>query len=150
MYQENKYTRIEDYKGFSITAMVVGIVALLTTITVWFSIACGITAIVFAIITLKKSNGQNKKKAIAGLITGIVAVLLAIAALLFYISLGNFFQWLFSMETDKIDDSANLIIERESEDYSEEEWLLELEKFEDSLEKELENELENIDELENI
>ncbi len=85
MFVEVNNESKKSYRGFSIAAMVLGIVSIVTAATVWLGIACGVVAIVFAILTLKKSGGQNKNKAIAGLVTGIIGIVFSAFMLFIYI-----------------------------------------------------------------
>ncbi len=62
----------EDKPGLSIAAMILGIVSLVFWCYWPISIICGILALIFGIIRMKKPNGKGM--AIAGFVTGLVAV----------------------------------------------------------------------------
>ena len=62
----------EDKPGLSIAAMIFGIVSLVFWCYWPISIICGILALIFGIIRMKKPNGKGM--AIAGFVTGLVAV----------------------------------------------------------------------------
>lgn len=74
----------------AIAALVLGLVSLVFCWTSWFSMICGILAIIFAIIALKKAKKEETPKgkgmSIAGMVTGIIgfiiALIITIAALL--------------------------------------------------------------------
>lgn len=69
--QENK----KDRKGFSIAALVLGIVSLVFFCIWYISIPCGILAIIFGILSLKSTR---RGMSIAGLITGSIGVVVSI------------------------------------------------------------------------
>ncbi|MEV0069909.1 DUF4190 domain-containing protein [Amycolatopsis sp. NPDC050768] len=71
--------------GFGVTALVLGIIALVLCWTVWGGIILGVLALVFGILGVKRANrGQatNKGASIAGIVTGsiglVIGLLLAI------------------------------------------------------------------------
>jgi preprotein translocase subunit SecG len=61
-------------KAFSIVSLVCGIASLGTC---WLGIFFGIAAIVFSVLTSKKSNGVSDKKAKVGKILGIIGIVLS-------------------------------------------------------------------------
>lgn len=79
----------KDKKGFCISALVLGIIALVFFCIWYVSIPCGILAIVFGIIGIKT---PNKGMAIAGLITGsiglAISVLIIITLFMFGFAIG--------------------------------------------------------------
>ena len=60
-----------DKKGFSIAALVLGIIALVLCCIWYVSIPCGIIALILGIIGLKSSK---RGMSIAGIITGVLLV----------------------------------------------------------------------------
>lgn len=64
---------MEEKKGLSIAAMVLGIISIVLFCIWYISLPCAILAIIFAVIGMK--NG-GKGMAIAGLVLGIIAVAL--------------------------------------------------------------------------
>jgi hypothetical protein len=73
--------------AFAIAALVLGIVGLVLSITVFFGIVLGVLAVIFGGVAVSKANAgraDNKGMAITGLVLGIAAVaasILVIAAL---------------------------------------------------------------------
>lgn len=67
-------------KGFAITALVLGIVAICTAIFGWPGIALGAAAVVFGIVAVKKS--QPKGMSVAGIITGSLGLVGGIVVLI--------------------------------------------------------------------
>lgn len=73
-----------DKKGFSIAALVLGIIAIVFCCVWYISIPCGILAIIFGIVGIKSSK---KGMSIAGLITGAIGLVISIimfVALVFF------------------------------------------------------------------
>lgn len=66
---------MKDKKGFSIAALVLGIVAIVLCCIWYISIPCGILAIVFGILGIKSSK---RGMSIAGLVTGAIGLIVAI------------------------------------------------------------------------
>ena len=62
----------EDKPGLSITSMVLVIISLVLWCYWPISIICGVLALIFGIIRMKKPNGKGM--AIAGFVTGLIAV----------------------------------------------------------------------------
>lgn len=62
-----------DKKGFSIAALVLGIIALVLCCIWYVSIPCGIIALILGIIGLKSSK---RGMSIAGIITGVIGIVL--------------------------------------------------------------------------
>ena len=65
----------KDKKGFSIAALVLGIIAIVLCCIWYISVPCGILAIIFGIIGIKSSK---KGMSIAGLITGAIGLVISI------------------------------------------------------------------------
>jgi len=85
MEEENKQV-LEEKKGLSITAMILGIVSIVLCKMVFLSVPCAILAIVFGVIENKKhKNGFAK----SGFILGIISVIITIVTLIISISLYN-------------------------------------------------------------
>lgn len=64
---------MEEKKGLSIAAMVLGIISIVLFCIWYVSLPCAILAIIFGIVGMKKGG---KGMAIAGLVLGIIAVAL--------------------------------------------------------------------------
>ena len=75
----------KDKKGFSIAALVLGIIAIVLCCIWYISIPCGILAIIFGIIGIKSSK---KGMSIAGLITGAVGLVISIIIFIALVFLG--------------------------------------------------------------
>ena len=60
-------------RGFSITAMVVGIASLFGAILGWIGLALSVTAIVFGILALVRK--QSRGMAVSGIVTGSIGAL---------------------------------------------------------------------------
>ena len=78
----------ENKNGFAIASLVLGIVSLLTcccccldTFGIILTGVCAILAIVFAFLSKKNAGGKMDAMAIAGLILGIVAIVMLLAML---------------------------------------------------------------------
>ena len=65
----------KDKKGFSIAALVLGIVAIVLCCVWYISIPCGILAIVFGTIGLRSSK---RGMSISGIVTGIIGIIISI------------------------------------------------------------------------
>ncbi len=80
--------------GVGVTALVVGVVALvLAVLVIFFPIAAvlGIIAVVLGIVGISRASrgeADNRGQAIAGLVTGLIALIIAIV---FTVSIGSFF-----------------------------------------------------------
>ena len=75
---ENSKTQQVDSQGLSITSLVLGILAIVTSVVWYISIILGVLAIIFGAVSVKK---QGRKKAIAGIVTGIIGVVLSLLIL---------------------------------------------------------------------
>lgn len=75
-----------DGKGFSIAALVLGIISLVICCLWYVSIPCAILAIIFAILGIRKKAGKGM--AIGGLVTGIIAICLWVLLFIFAFSVG--------------------------------------------------------------
>ena len=73
--EEPKQSNNENKKGLSIAAMVLGIVSLVLFFYWYISFPCAVLAIVFAVISRK--HGKNTM-ATAGLVTGIISIVVEI------------------------------------------------------------------------
>lgn len=75
----------QQKKGFGIASMILGIVAIVL-FGIWqVSIPCGILAIIFGVLGIK---AINKGMAIAGLVTGIIGLLISIFIIILLFSIG--------------------------------------------------------------
>ena len=75
----------KDKKGFSIAALVLGIIAIVLCCIWYISIPCGILAIIFGVIGIKSSK---KGMSIAGLITGAIGLVISILIFIALVFLG--------------------------------------------------------------
>jgi uncharacterized membrane protein len=73
---EEKKTQNEKSKGFGITSMVLGIIAIVFWCLYFISIPCAILAIIFGAIGLKK---DGRGMAVAGLVLGIISLVVWVA-----------------------------------------------------------------------
>ena len=88
-----------DKKGFSIAALVLGIIALILCCIWYVSIPCGIIALILGIIGLKSSK---RGMSIAGIITGVIGMILSIVLVIAIVMLG---VSIFNSAKDAIEDS---------------------------------------------
>lgn len=72
---ENSKTEQSESQGLAIASLVLGILAIITSVVWYISIILGVLAIIFGAVSAKK---QGRKKAIAGIITGSVGVVLSL------------------------------------------------------------------------
>ncbi len=75
----------KSYKGFSITSLVVGIVSVIFTLTIWIPLIGGIVAVVFGAIARKNGDGSYRSYATAGFVLGIIALAGVVLIILFLI-----------------------------------------------------------------
>ena len=75
----------KDKKGFSIAALVLGIVAIVLSCVWYISIPCGILAIVFGTIGIKSSK---RGMSISGIVTGIIGMIISIFIILMLVIFG--------------------------------------------------------------
>lgn len=75
----------KNKKGFCITSMVLGIVALVFFCLWYISIPCGILAIIFGVLGIKSAN---KGMAIAGLVTGSIGLVISTLIIIMIFILG--------------------------------------------------------------
>lgn len=88
-----------DKKGFSIAALVLGIIALVLCCIWYVSIPCGIIALILGIIGLKSSK---RGMSIAGIITGVIGMILSIVLVIAIVMLD---VSIFNSAKDAIEDS---------------------------------------------
>ena len=88
-----------DKKGFSIAALVLGIIALVLCCIWYVSIPCCIIALILGIIGLKSSK---RGMSIAGIITGVIGMILSIVLVIAIVMLG---VSIFNSAKDAIEDS---------------------------------------------
>ena len=72
---ENSKTKQSESQGLAIASLVLGILAIITCLVPYISIALGVIAIILGVISVKT---KGRKKAISGIVTGSVGVVLAI------------------------------------------------------------------------
>lgn len=72
---EASKTEQADGRGHSTAALVLGILAVVTSIVWYIGIPLGVIAIILGVNSLKK---QGRKKAIAGIVTGIIGVVVSL------------------------------------------------------------------------
>lgn len=75
---ENSKTEQTDSQGLSIASLVLGILTIITSVVWYISIVLGVLAIVFGVMSVKK---RGHKKAIAGIVTGSIGVVLSLLIL---------------------------------------------------------------------
>lgn len=75
----------KDRKGFSIAALVLGILALILSCTVFVSLIFGLIAIIVGVLGLKSSK---RGMSIAGIVTGAIGMVIAVVMAFVWISLG--------------------------------------------------------------
>ena len=97
--QATNTTPANDKKGFSIAALVLGIIALVLCCIWYVSIPCGIIALILGIIGLKSSK---RGMSIAGIITGVIGMILSIVLVIAIVMLG---VSIFNSAKDAIEDS---------------------------------------------
>ncbi len=83
--QETANQPPKDKKGFSIAALVLGIVAIVLCCVWYISIPCGILAIVFGTIGLRSSK---RGMSISGIVTGIIGMIISIFIILMLVIFG--------------------------------------------------------------
>jgi O-antigen ligase len=84
--------------GFGVTALVLGILAVLTCWSAIGGIVLGVLAIIFAVLGIRRANqgiASSKGMPIAGLVTGIVGLVVGV---LFVIALGSLFSFFGSQQ----------------------------------------------------
>ncbi|QRP46928.1 DUF4190 domain-containing protein [Amycolatopsis sp. FDAARGOS 1241] len=67
--------------GFGVTALVLGILALVLCWTVWGGIVLGVLALVFGILGVKRANRReatNKGVAVSGIVTGSIGLVIGV------------------------------------------------------------------------
>ncbi|MDT8912468.1 DUF4190 domain-containing protein [Amycolatopsis sp. PS_44_ISF1] len=67
--------------GFGVTALVLGILAIVLCWTVWGGIVLGVLALIFGILGIKRANRReatNKGAAVAGVVTGVIGLIIGI------------------------------------------------------------------------
>ena len=97
--QSTNTTVTNDKKGFSIAALVLGIIAIILCCIWYVSIPCGIIALILGIIGLKSSK---RGMSIAGIITGVIGMILSIVLIIAVVLLG---VSIFNSAKDVIDDT---------------------------------------------
>lgn len=112
---ENNAKQANDKKGFSIAALVLGIVALVLSCVWYISIPCAILALVFGILGIKSSK---KGMSIAGIATGATGLVICIFMLIVFIIFG-FAMGITSSITDII----------ENEDYYDSSYYFDYDNF---------------------
>lgn len=81
--QATNATPTNDKKGFSIAALVLGIIAIVLCCIWYVSIPCGIIALILGIIGLKSSK---RGMSIAGIITGVIGMILSIVLVIIVVA----------------------------------------------------------------
>lgn len=92
----------KDKKGFSIAALVLGIVAIVLCCVWYISIPCGILAIVFGAIGLKSSK---RGMSISGIVTGIIGMIISIF-IIFMLVIFGFALGITESIRDIVDDNS--------------------------------------------
>lgn len=73
---------VKDKKGFSIAALVLGIMAILLSCLCFISVPCGIVAIILGVLGIKSSK---RGMSIAGITTGGIGIVISIILLIVFI-----------------------------------------------------------------
>ncbi|MEW2505754.1 DUF4190 domain-containing protein [Amycolatopsis sp. CA-161197] len=92
--------------GFGVTALVLGIIALVLCWTVWGGIILGVLALIFGILGVKRANRReatNKGAAIAGIVTGSIGLVIGAVIL---IAIGSIFAS-FGSQLNDLQDCLN-------------------------------------------
>lgn len=97
--QETANQPQKDKKGFSIAALVLGVVAIVLSCVWYISITCAILAIVFGTIGLRSSK---RGMSISGIVTGIIGMIISIF-IIFMIIISGFTQGLIEGITNGIE-----------------------------------------------
>ena len=105
---------VQPPKGLAIAAMVVGIISLLLSPTIFVGVIGGIVAVVLGIVALKKA--QPKGMSIAGIVTGGIAIL---ASVVLFIASAAFLDAAMDSATSVIDSQSEQLIEETEEPASE-------------------------------
>ena len=101
--QSTNTTAAGDKKGFSIAALVLGIIAIVLCCIWYVSILCGILALIFGIIGRKSSK---RGMSIAGIVTGVIGIILCIVLYVGVILLG---LGIYNSALDSLDDANGSI-----------------------------------------
>ncbi len=101
--QSTNTTPTNDKKGFSIAALVLGIIAIVLCCIWYVSIPCGIIALVLGIIGIKSSK---RGMSIAGIVTGVIGIILCIVLYVGVVLLG---LGIYNSAKDVIEDSKDII-----------------------------------------
>lgn len=101
--QSTNTTATNDKKGFSIAALVLGIIAIVLCCIWYVSIPCGIIALVLGIIGIKSSK---RGMSIAGIVTGVIGIILCIVLYVGVVLLG---LGIYNSAKDVIEDSKDII-----------------------------------------
>ena len=124
----------KDKKGFSIAALVLGIIAIVLSCVWYVSVPAGIVAIILGIIGI---NSSKKGLSVAGIVTGVIGIILTILLIVAVIALGIAALGSFGSELyNNLDDFQNTLNEN-IEDYGED--------FEDQLNKTLDDYKDNFE-----
>jgi hypothetical protein len=78
--------------GFAVASLVLGIVSLVMFFTVWLPFLLGVLAIVFGTLGISRANklgGKQKGLAIAGIVCGAVAMVLAILFIVLIVNVAS-------------------------------------------------------------
>lgn len=68
-------TEQTEGQGLSIASLVLGILAIITCLVWYISIVLGVLAVIFGVVSVKK---RGRKKAIAGIVTGSIGIILSL------------------------------------------------------------------------
>jgi uncharacterized protein DUF4190 len=78
--------------SFAVAALVLGILAIVLSWTVWLGVLLGILAIIFGVLGISRANNEgapNKGMAVAGLVTGIIGLIFSILLVLVIFRIAN-------------------------------------------------------------
>ena len=96
---------VKDKKGFSIAALVLGIMAILLSCLCFISVTCGIVAIILGVLGIKSSK---RGMSIAGITTGGIGIVISIILLIVFIfGFFGFVKDIIRYGIDSIEDYEN-------------------------------------------
>lgn len=96
---------VKDKKGFSIAALLLGIMAILLSCLCFISVPCGIVAIILGVLGIKSSK---RGMSIAGITTGGIGIVISIILLIVFIfGFFGFVKDIIRYGIDSIEDYEN-------------------------------------------
>lgn len=117
MEEENKQeTTIQENKGLSIAAMVLGIISVVLFCLWYISLPCAILAIIFGVIEKKKNKNNKFAKSgfILGIISLVITIVFIIVMLLISVNMSNSLFQKIEKRTEQIEEQVELEQELEN------------------------------------